>query len=91
MAHEERRRVEHSCIAGSQFAYYCDDCSLYLRGWDNKNYVASANGWTWELLRNEEEIDSAGNKFVRHYGGTEEAALRDGLKRFDEEPCVRPN
>lgn len=51
----------------------------------------AANGWTWELIRHEEEIDSAGNKFARHYGGTEEDALKDGLKRFDEEPCVKPN
>jgi len=91
MAHEKQRRVDYNCHAGKQFNYYCDDCALELFGWDNKNYVASANGWTWELTRNEEEIDSAGNKFVRHYGGTEEDALRDGFKRFDEEPCVKPN
>ncbi|HEY2547221.1 MAG TPA: hypothetical protein VGI46_14230 [Candidatus Acidoferrum sp.] len=60
-------------------------------GSDNKNYVATVNGWTWELIRNEEEIDSAGNKFVRHYGGTEQEALAAGLKRFAEEPCIKPN
>jgi hypothetical protein len=91
MAHEKQRRVDKHCHAGVQFSYYCDDCSLHLRGWDNKNYVPAANGWTWELIRNEEEIDSAGNKFVRYYGGTEEEALKAGLKRFDEEPCVKPN
>jgi hypothetical protein len=91
MAHKKQRRVDYNCHAGVQFSYYCDDCGLHLRGWDNKNYVPAANGWTWELIRNEEEIDSAGNKFVRHYGGTEEDALKDGLKRFDEEPCVKPN
>jgi hypothetical protein len=91
MAHEKQRRVAHSCIAGIQFVYYCDDCGLHLRGWDNHNYIPAANGWTWELIRNEEQIDSAGNKFVRHYGGTEDDALEDGLKRFAEEPCVKPN
>ncbi len=91
MAHEKRRRVEGNCIDGSQFNYYCEDCSLDLHGWDNKSNVASADGWTWELKRNGEEIASAGNKFVRHYGGTEADALKDGLKRFDEIPCIRPN
>lgn len=90
MAHN-RRRVDHNCHAGSQFNYFCDDRSLDLRGWDNRNDVASANGWTRELTRNGEDIDSAGNKLVRSYGGTEENALRDGLRRFDEEPCIRPN
>jgi hypothetical protein len=61
-----------------------------LRGWD-KNYVQAANGWTWELIRNDEEIDSAGNQFVRHYGGTEKEALEAGLKRFAEIPCIKPN
>lgn len=87
----KRRQVDYNCHAGSQFYYYCDDCSLTLRGWDNKNDVPSVNGWTWELTRNGEEIDSAGNEFIRSYGGTEEAALQDGLKRFDEEPCIKPN
>jgi hypothetical protein len=91
MAHEKQRQVAHSCIAGVQFRYYCDDCSLDLFGWDNKNDVPSACGWTWVLKRNEEEIDSAGNKFARHYGGTEEEALTAGLKRFAEEPCLKPN
>ena len=91
MAHEKQRRVDYNCHAGKQFNYYCDDCALELFGWDNKNYVASANGWTWEVTRNGEEIDSAGNKLVQSYGGTEEAALEDGVKRFDEEPCVKPN
>lgn len=91
MAHEKQRRVGHSCIAGKQFMYYCDDCSLILRGWDNKNYVQAANGWTWELIRNDDEIDSAGNEFVRHYGGTEKQALDEGLKRFSEIPCTKPN
>lgn len=91
MTHKRRRRVENNSDSGKQFRYYCDDCSLDLRGWDNKNDVESVNGWTWELKRNEAEIDSAGNKLARSYGGTEEAALEDGLKRFDEEPCVLPN
>ena len=92
MAHEKQRRVGHSTIPGKQFMHYCDDCSLILRGWNNRNQVMpAANGWTWELIRNEEEIDSAGNKFVRHYGGTEEEALKAGLKRFAEEPCIKPN
>jgi hypothetical protein len=91
MAHEKRRRVDYNCHAGSQFQYVCDDCGLELYGVNNKNDVPSANGWTWELKRNGEEIDSAGNKFVRRYGGTEEGNLHEGLKRFDEEPCIRPN
>ena len=91
MARQKQRRVDYYCHAGVQFSYYCDDCGLHLRGWDNKNYIPTANGWTWELIRNEEEIDSAGNKFVRHYGGTEEETLKAGLKRFAEEPCVKPN
>ena len=91
MAHEKRRRVDYNCIAGKQFSYYCDVCGLHLRGWDNKNYVPAANGWTWELIRNEEEIDSAGNEWVRHYGGTERQALEDGLKRFEEIACIKPN
>lgn len=91
MTHEKQRRVAHNCIAGSQFNYYCDDCSLNLRGWDNKNGVPSANGWTWELTRHGEEIDSAGTKLVQGYGGTEEEALKTGLKRFDEQRCVKPN
>ena len=91
MAHK-RRRVDYNCHAGSQFNYYCDDCSLNLRGWNNKNeVVAAVNGWTWEIERNNEKIASAGNKFVQHYGGTEEEALEGGLKRFDEEPCLKPN
>jgi len=91
MAHN-RRRVDHNCHAGRQFNYFCVDCCLDLLGWDNKNEVAaSANGWTWELKRNGEEIDSSGTELVRKYGGTEEEALRDGLKRFDEEPCKKPN
>ena len=91
MAHEKQRRVDSNCIAGVQFVYYCDDCGLELFGWDNKNFVKSANGWTWEVTRNEEEIDSAGNKWVRYYGGTEEEALEAGLKRFEKEPCIKPN
>jgi hypothetical protein len=91
MAHEKQRRVEYNCHAGKQFNYYCDDCALELFGWDNKNYIQSANGWTWEVTRFGEELDSAGNKFVRRYGGTEQEAVRDGLKRFQEEPCVKIN
>jgi hypothetical protein len=91
MAHEKQRRVEYNCHAGKQFNYYCDDCALELFGWDNKNYVASANGWTWEVTRNGEEVDSAGNRFIRFYGGTEKEALEAGLKRFAEEPCIKPN
>lgn len=92
MAHERKRRVDYNCHDGKQFNYFCDDCHLDLRGWDNKNEVAAnCNGWTWELTRNGEQIASAGNELVQHYGGTEEKALRDGLKRFDEEPCARPN
>jgi hypothetical protein len=87
----KRRRVDYNCHAGSQFNYFCDVCSLDLRGYNNKNSVAIANGWTWELTRNGEEIDSAGSEHVRSYGGTEEAALQDGLKRFDEKPCIKPN
>lgn len=90
MTHK-RRRVDDNCHAGSEFRYYCDDCSLDLHGWDNKNAVASANGWTWNLTRNGEEIDSAGNRLARSFGGTEAKALKDGLKRFDKEPCVKPN
>jgi hypothetical protein len=91
MAHEKQRRVANSFIAGVQICYYCDDCGLYLRCWDNKNYIPSANGWMWELIRHDEEIDSKGNKFARHYGGTEEDTVKDGLKRFAEEPCLKPN
>ena len=87
----KRRRVDHNCHAGSQFNYVCDFCSLSLLGLDNKNVVQSANGWTWGLTRNGVEIASAGTEFVQSYGGTEEDALEDGLKRFDEEPCLRPN
>ena len=87
----KRRRVDYNCHAGSQFDYFCDACSLELRGYNNRNSFASANGWTWELTRNGEEVDSSGNKLVRSYGGTEEAALKGGLRRFDEEPCTRPN
>lgn len=88
----KRRRVDYNCHRGSQFNYFCDVCSLDLRGYDNKNSaVAAANGWTWELTRNGEGLDSAGNKYARSYGGTEEDALRDGLKRFDKEPCIKPN
>ncbi len=86
-----RRRVDNNCHAGKQFNYVCDLCSLDLRGFDNKNSVPRANGWTWEVTRNGKEIASAGNEFVRSYGGTEETALQEGLKRFDEEPCLRPN
>lgn len=86
-----RRRVDYNCHAGSQFNYFCDACSLELRGYNNKNSVASANGWTWEITRNGEEIASAGTEYMQSYGGTEEIALHDGLKRFDEEPCLRPN
>ena len=91
MAHEKQRRVDSDCHAGVQFVYYCDDCGLHLGGWDNKNYVPAANGWTWELMRNDEEIDSPGNQFVRRYGGTEDEALKAGLKRFAEVPCIKSN
>jgi hypothetical protein len=91
MAHEKQRRVDYNCHAGSQFQYVCDDCSLELLGVDNKNDVESVNGWTWRLTRNGEEIATAGNEFVQSYGGTEAKALEDGLKRFDEEPCLKPN
>ena len=64
MAHEKRRRVNYNCHAGNQFQYVCDDCGLELYGVNNKNDVPSANGWMWELKRNEEEIDSKGNKFA---------------------------
>jgi hypothetical protein len=87
----KRRRVDYNCHAGRQFNYVCDVCSLDLHGFDNKNVVQSANGWTWELTLNGVEIASAGNDLVRSYGGTEEKALEDGLKRFDEEPCIKPN
>ena len=87
----KRRRVDYNCHAGSRFNYVCDNCSLNLRGWDNKNYVASVNGWTWELTRNGLEVVSAGTESVQSYGGTEEEALEDGLERFDEEPCIKPN
>lgn len=87
----KRRRVEYNCLVGRQFNYVCDFCSLNLLGFDNKNSVEAANGWTWELTLNGVEIASAGNEFVRSYGGTEEAALKDGLARFDAEPCHRPN
>ena len=90
MGHK-RRRVDYNCHAGSQFNYFCDDCSLDLRGYNNKNPVASANGWTWELTRDGEQIDSAGSEHVQRFGGTEAAALQDGLKRFDEEPYIKPN
>jgi hypothetical protein len=90
MAHK-KRQVAYNCRAGTKFNYVCDVCSLNLLGFDNKNDVPAANGWTWELTRNEEEIASAGNKYVRSYGGTEEDARQDGLKRFDAEPCIKPN
>jgi hypothetical protein len=91
MAHNKQRRVEYNCKAGVQFQYVCDDCSLELYGFNNKNEVPSVNGWTWELKRNGEEIDSAGTKWVRKYGGTEQDNLREGLKRFYEEPCIKIN
>jgi hypothetical protein len=87
----KRRKVEAQCIAGSQFVYFCDDCHLHLFGHYNENDLENLTGWTWELTRNGEEIATAGNKHARSYGGTEEAADEDGLKRFDEEPCSRPN
>jgi hypothetical protein len=50
-------------------------------------------GWTWELKYENtgEEVATAGNKDVQTYGGTEEKALENGLKRFNDEPCRRPN
>jgi hypothetical protein len=87
----KRRKVEYNCKPGVQFQYVCDECGLELYGHDNKNFVQSANGCTWRLTRAEKEIATAGNKLVQKYGGTEEAALEEGLKRFDEERCDRPN
>ena len=87
------RRVEYNCIAGSQFDYFCDHCSLHLRGYLNQNDEPSVCGWTWELTRDNsgEEVASAGNKFVRSYGGTEESAYEEGMKRFRAEPCHKLN
>jgi hypothetical protein len=91
MTHPKKHVVKHSTFPGKQFMYYCPECSLILRGYDNKNYVKAADGWTWELVRNDEEIDSAGNQFVRHYGGTEREALEEGLERFEQISCLKPN
>jgi hypothetical protein len=85
------RRVDYNCREGSQFQYVCDGCLLQLRGFHNKHYSQHMNGWTWELTRNGEMIATAGNEHVQSYGGTEEAAREDGLKRFNAEPCHRPN
>ena len=87
----KRRRIDYNCYLGRQFNYFCNDCGLDLRGFNNRNAEPAASGWTWEITRNGHEIASAGNEFVRAYGGTEEDAEADGLKRFDEEPCVKPN
>jgi hypothetical protein len=86
------RRVDYNCRAGEQFSYFCDDCSLHLRGYNNKHYLDNLNGWTWELTdRTGVKIATAGNENSQSYGGTEADALADGLKRFNEEPCHKPN
>jgi hypothetical protein len=87
------RQVDYNTKPGSQFDYFCDGCSLHLRGFYNKHYEPSVTGWTWVLTRENtgEEVATAGNKLVQTYGGTEDAAREDGLKRFNAEPCLRPN
>jgi hypothetical protein len=87
------RQVTYNCHPGSQFDYICDSCSLRLLGHYNKHYLENLTGWTWELKRENtgEDVATAGNEHIQTYGGTEETALEDGLKRFNAEPCRRPN
>lgn len=91
MGHE-LRPVEKNCYAGSQLDYYCDCCSLHLRGHCNKRHLPSFTGWTWVLIRDNtgDVVASGGNEHSQGYGGTEDAALEDGLNRFDAEPCHKP-
>jgi hypothetical protein len=93
MEHKKRRRVDDNCVAGSHFVYFCVDCRLRLYGYFNKQQSPSLTGWTWELTYeySEDEIATSGNKYSQSYGGTETDAREDGLRRFDEEPCRRPN
>ncbi len=87
------RQVAHNCHPGSQFDYICDSCSLHLFGHYNKHYLENIAGWTWvlEYENTGEEVATAGNKHIQSYGGTEEEALEDGLKRFNAKRCHRPN
>jgi hypothetical protein len=87
------RPVAYNCLGGKQFEYICDNCSLHLLGHFNQHHMENVTGWTWVLTRENtgEEIASAGSEQVRAYRGTEEAALEDGLKRFNAEPCLKPN
>jgi hypothetical protein len=93
MEHKKRRRVDDNSVAGSHFVYFCNDCRLLLYGYFNRNHSPSLTGWTWKLTDENtgDEIATAGKKYSQSYGGTEEDARKDGLKRFDEEPCRRPN
>jgi hypothetical protein len=86
------RRLDDKRYAGNQFNYYCDICTLHLHGYNNKRDVESLAGWTWELIRenNGDLIATSDNERVRSYARTEVIARRDGLDRFNSEPCRKP-
>jgi hypothetical protein len=86
------RRLDDKRYAGNQFNYYCDSCTLHLHGYNNKHYVESLAGWTWELIRENtgDVVANAGNENVQSFGRTEEIARRDGIDRFNAEPCRKP-
>jgi len=85
--------AEDNCHAGTQFDYYCDNCSLHLRGHSNKLHLPSHTGWTWVLTRDNtgDVVATGGNEHSKGYSGTEDAALNDGLDSFSAEPCHQPN
>jgi hypothetical protein len=92
MEHELRPR-EKNCHAGTEFDYYCDCCSLHLRGHSNKLHLPRHTGWTWVLTRDNtgDVVATGGNEHSKGYAGTEDAALNDGLNRFGLEPCHEPS
>ena len=86
------RPIEDSCLAGKQFDYYCENCSLHLHGYYKTHYVEKLTGWTWELTReNTGDLVATAGKLAQNYGGTEKTALDDGLQRFSTEPCRKLN
>ena len=89
----ELRPVENNCSAGNQFDYYCDCCSLRLRGHYNKLHLPRRTGWTWVLTRDNtgDVVATGGDEDSQGYGGSEDAALNDGLNRFHVEPCHQPS
>lgn len=85
--------IEKNCHAGIQFDYYCDCCSLHLRGHSNQLHLPAHTGWTWSLTRDNtgEVVATGGDEHSRGYSGTEDAALNDGLDSFSAEPCHGPH